>query len=392
MARSGKSNKGVPKRKAITGIAKAREFIGMSDEAFLASGKMLKLRVVGNRWEFVSPKPLGEGGQGLAFRVRDKRGELKGDFVLKEAKSTDDKPLKRFRREIEATQKLNHPNVISVVDFGLPPGSGTAFYVMPFCEGGSLWNFVKAHQSDLARTLDGFLSICAGVAAAHAKGLMHHDLKPANVLLDGEGVLKVSDFGICVDLLDAEERFTRTDEWKGPKGFRPPELEGGRLSFDKITPATDVYMLGKILWYMVGAAREDEVFTREDFKDTRWNLYARKADTRRRYINERILERSVLKEPSQRLQSVEELISEVTTVKRLVSGGFEPLAKQGMTCKFCGLGEYQVMQQLWLGVVAGAIGGGTQGGAQWRGLNCDKCGHVQLFRAELTEPRNDWLG
>jgi len=338
--------------------------------------------VLNARWE--AGQPIGRGGQGQAFLVRDRSGELKGPFVLKQLKSKRERALERFAREIRAVEKLNDPGIISIIDRGLPPKADPPFYVMPYMEKGDLNAFANSFRRDPVRLLVCFGQICRAVAAAHAKGIIHRDLKPENILFDKDWNPVVADFGICFDMLDEEERFTLTKERVGARYFIAPELVNGRL--DVVKETADIYSLGTLLWFMLAPDAEDLVFDREDWNLTKYNLVALRNDLRMRFLNEWIFSKTMVREPEQRFQNMDELIMKVDEVTNLFRDGFEPLGG-GMRCRFCGQGKYARIAdaQLWYG-----LGPPIQDPNPWRGLGCDTCGNVQLFRTDVATNMS-WL-
>src|SRR4051812_10151966 len=147
----------------------------------------------------------------------------------------------RFLREAQLAAPLSHPNVVRVYDFGHDP-DGRPFIVMEYLEGGSL---AEALARDGALTPARVVAVardcCAGLAYAHAAGLVHRDLKPQNLLLDLDGCVKIADFGIA-RTLDGTS-LTLTGSVLGTAGYLAPEQAGGA----QVTAAADIYGLGVTL-------------------------------------------------------------------------------------------------------------------------------------------------
>ena len=160
----------------------------------------------------------------------------------------------RFKREIEAIKTLSHPSIVRLIDHSaLDDSNGQIekqFLVMPVANGGDL---SEPGRVDLYRNLiDGVIQvgkqIASALAAAHVKEIIHRDVKPQNILFTGMGhEAWLSDFGIC--LLQDRTRLTESGEVVGPHSFLAPELEDG--SQLDVTPAADVYSLGKVIYYMI---------------------------------------------------------------------------------------------------------------------------------------------
>src|ERR1043166_6010089 len=208
----------------------------------------LMTRIYGERWKQV--RHLKSGGQGDVFAVVDLRGQYAGEYALKRVRNP--RRHARFRAEIQAIKRLDHPNVVKLVDHSAldaaDSDAGKHFFVMPIAQGGDLNDRAAIYKTSLDSVLQVARQIALALAEAHKAGIVHRDIKPANVLFSGVGHdVLVSDFGIC--LLRDEIRSTESDEIVGPRSFMAPELEtGGRLD---VTPAADVYSLGKVIYFMI---------------------------------------------------------------------------------------------------------------------------------------------
>ena len=130
--------------------------------------------------------PLGAGGMGEVYRAKDSK--LKREVAIKvlpESLSKDPDALARFEREAHAVAALNHPNILSIHDFGSE--SGVAFAVTELLEGETLRARLENGSLPARRATEIAIQIARGLAAAHEKGILHRDLKPANMKLDGSG-------------------------------------------------------------------------------------------------------------------------------------------------------------------------------------------------------------
>jgi serine/threonine protein kinase len=195
-------------------------------------------------------KAFPKSGQGEA-RLVSREGDTNGTlYVLKTmppAQASRPERQERFKREIEALRQFDDPHVLKIVDYGTDE-RGAPYLVTPYCENGSLENVPSGAVID---TLRRFHGICQGVAHAHAKNVVHRDIKPRNIFLDSKHEAVVGDFGLCFlmdDLSDDNERITETMEVAGPRWFGAPEARDGRL--EDVTFAGDVYSLGKVLHWM----------------------------------------------------------------------------------------------------------------------------------------------
>ncbi len=188
---------------------------------------------------------IGRGGMGVIYRARQRHSRR--IVALKRILSyhaDSQETLARFRREAQAAASLDHPNIlpiyeVSECDDGLP------FFSMKFAGGGSLLEAAPALRSEPRRAVALMAKVVRGVQYAHAQGILHRDLKPGNVLLDGRGEPLVSDFGLA-KWLDTSSHLTRTLTIFGTPGYIAPEQVNG--SAGKLGPTSDVYSLGAILF------------------------------------------------------------------------------------------------------------------------------------------------
>ena len=192
---------------------------------------------------------LGAGGMGQVYRARDPRLEREVAVkVLSSALAQEPGYLERFRREARAVAKLNHPNIVPVYDFG--EQGDLTYLVMPLISGGTLREYL-AHRSILP--LSEAVSIATQVAGAlqyaHERGLVHRDVKPANILMNDDGRALLSDFGIVrvVRKEDAAATLTHMGAFVGSPEYAAPEMVVGTA----IDHRVDVYALGVVLFHML---------------------------------------------------------------------------------------------------------------------------------------------
>jgi hypothetical protein len=164
----------------------------------------------------------------------------------------------------------------------------------------------------------------------------------------------------------------------------------------------DIYNLGKLLWMMLASKDEAEmmVCAREEWAESQNDLINIRRDIDMKYVNDLILSKTVVKEPGKRLQEVGHVITRMERIVDLLTRGFEPIQKQGMTCKFCGQGTYNVVVErtnytpamFASGLPVDTLtrfGFTPQERARWRILACTDCGHIQLFRFDHRYDEND---
>ncbi|MFB7246645.1 protein kinase [Streptomyces populi] len=190
---------------------------------------------------------LGSGGMAEVFRAYDtKLARTVALKVMLADLSSDDGYPARFRREARAMAALSHPQVVAVHDMGDEP---VPYIVMELVEGHSLADLLVARRRlPVPQALDLASQVLAGLAAAHAHGLVHRDIKPGNVLLAADGTAKVADFGIARAAEGTGTILTRTGLMIGTPHFMSPEQVLGRSGID---PRSDLYSVGVMLFQML---------------------------------------------------------------------------------------------------------------------------------------------
>ncbi|MEV1083147.1 protein kinase [Streptomyces sp. NPDC050211] len=189
---------------------------------------------------------IGRGGMGEVWRAYDETLARPVAVKLLLPQDTDPTATSRFRLEAQTAARIDHPNVVGVLDFG--EYDNRLFLVMELIEGASL---ARALAQSGALPADRVASIAAqaaaGLAAAHRQGIVHRDIKPANLLLDADGTLKIGDFGIARFLDDPGAALTATGQIVGTSLYLAPERALGQPA----GPASDVYALGCVLYQLL---------------------------------------------------------------------------------------------------------------------------------------------
>ena len=191
-------------------------------------------------------KSLGTGGMAVVYRARDLTLErVVAIKVLREDYSSDPAFRERFRQEATAAANLAHPNIVTVHDFGIDQGH--LFIVMEFVPGTDLNTILqKRGRFTIDEALPLIRQACAGIGYAHRAGLVHCDVKPHNILISPDNRLKVTDFGIARALASINPEEKTHVVWGSPQYFSPEQAAGNAPS-----PASDVYSLGVVMYYML---------------------------------------------------------------------------------------------------------------------------------------------
>lgn len=185
---------------------------------------------------------LGEGATGVVFRAVRRQDRLPVALkILRRELAKDEIFTRRFVHEVRAAREIEHPHVVSVLDAGT--ANGRHFVVMSYVDGGSLAESLRAKgplpMRDVVRIAS---EVGAALDALHARGLVHRDVKPANILLDARGSAALTDFGLAKGR--AYTVLTRPGEVLGTVDYLAPEVIRG----EGATEATDVYSLGCVVF------------------------------------------------------------------------------------------------------------------------------------------------
>jgi len=188
---------------------------------------------------------IGRGGMGVIYRARQRHSRrIVAVKRVLEYHADSRETLARFRREAQAAASLDHPNILPIYEVS-ESEDGLPFFSMKFAPGGSLQEVAPALRSDPRQCVALIAKIARAVQYAHGKGILHRDLKPGNILLDGCGEPLVSDFGLA-KWLDATSDLTRSLTIFGTPGYIAPEQASGPAA--ELKPTADVYSLGAILF------------------------------------------------------------------------------------------------------------------------------------------------
>ncbi|EFL36637.1 serine/threonine protein kinase [Streptomyces viridochromogenes DSM 40736] len=189
---------------------------------------------------------IGRGGMGEVWRAYDQMLARAVAVKLLLPQDTDATAASRFRLEAQTAGRLNHPNLVGVLDFG--EHDNRLFLVMELVDGDSLSGVLAVSGALTAERVAALAAqAAAGLAAAHEQGIVHRDVKPANLLLDAHGTLKIGDFGIARFLDDPGAALTATGQIVGTGLYLAPERALGKPA----SPASDMYSLGCVLYQLL---------------------------------------------------------------------------------------------------------------------------------------------
>lgn len=186
---------------------------------------------------------IGRGAMGTVYRARDEVMGREVALKVLMADLEDDPDIRiRFHREAEAAAALSHPNIITIFDVG--EADGRFYIVMELLRGTTLKDLVKQGTMPMARRLDLMIQLCAGLGAAHNASIYHRDIKPGNVFVRADGILKILDFGVA---RLASSSMTASGFIVGTPDYMSPEQARGA----EIDRRSDIFSLGGVFYFMV---------------------------------------------------------------------------------------------------------------------------------------------
>src|SRR5215472_2593625 len=202
--------------------------------------------------------PLGEGGMGVVYRALDTRLNRPVAIKVLSNDLADADARRRFQREAEMASALNHPHILTVYDAG--EFEGRQYLVMEFVDGTTLKGWVRAEQRTWRQIAEVLLGVADGLAAAHAAGILHRDVKPENILVAKNGYAKLADFGLAKLFEPVSERDdtrtvslerTRPGVVVGTIAYMSPEQAAGR----SVDARSDIFAFGTVLYEMLAGQR-----------------------------------------------------------------------------------------------------------------------------------------
>ena len=258
---------------------------------------------------------VGQGAGGMVFRARHRRmTRIVALKMIPPAMLQNETAGKRFHREVEAMSRVSHPNIVAAFDAG--EDKGACFLILEFVEGYDLSEPIKKGKTlPVKDVLDYVLQAARGLAHAHAMGIVHRDIKPANLLLGKDGVVKILDMGLA-RLDDASgTNLTQTGSVMGTVDYMPPEQTMDSKAADH---RADIYGLGCTMYHLLTC---QPIYESESLigkiiahrEEAIPSLLKARADIPPRL--DQIFQRMVAKKPEERYQSMQEVVTELESLK-----------------------------------------------------------------------------
>lgn len=220
---------------------------GAAGSSATEEGRFPAGTVLAGRYRILGP--LGKGGMGEVYKAFDL--VLNQVVALKFLTSAHlgEAALARFRNEVRIARQVSHPNVCRVYDVGM--AEGLHFLSMEYIDGEDLQSLLRRiGRLPHDKAIEFTRKICAGLAAAHERGILHRDLKPTNIMIDGRGQPRIADFGLAA----LAQEIPLSDLRSGTPAYMAPEQKAGR----EVTTRSDIYSLGPVLHEMfTGKSRKD---------------------------------------------------------------------------------------------------------------------------------------
>ncbi|MBP9091643.1 protein kinase [bacterium] len=260
---------------------------------------------------------IGQGSAGTVYRaVQELIGREVAVKVLHDYLVSDDEFIKRFKQEAKASSRLNHPNIITIYDFGvIPQGGGRPYIAMDLLNGTPLSDFIaEVNHIPPIEAVPIFTQVCAALAEAHRQGVVHRDIKPENIVLVERGGQKnfpiVVDFGIArlVQEESDQAKITRTGTVCGSPTYMSPE----QCTSSKVDHRSDIYSLGIVFYESLTGEvpfQHDELVRvmAMHLSDTPLPLNEMRPDLNFPEALMQVVHKTLLKNPNDRYQTMDEL-------------------------------------------------------------------------------------
>ena len=248
---------------------------------------------------------LGTGGMSEVYLAQDIKTGIKVAIKILDRKlSKNEEYIKRFKREVEISKTLSHPNIVKIISYGTD--KGRYYIVYEYLEGLTLDRYIKSKKLQIDEIEDITLQILNGLSYAHSKNIIHRDIKPSNIMISGNGKIKILDFGIA--RASSRSTITKTGMFMGSPHYISPEQADSK----KLDYRTDIYSFGVVIYELLTGKVPFDA-------NTPWGIVHKHIYDRPPNISKvsknipsylsKIVTRCLSKKPSDRYLSVSEIIS-----------------------------------------------------------------------------------
>ncbi len=294
-----------------------------ADAAGLLADEQFDDTLLGSRFgRYSIKKKLGLGGMGEVFLAHDARLDRSVALKLLNPVLTDDSATRtRFLREARLASALDHPNVCTIHEAG--EAEGRLFIVMQYVEGETLRRVIDGRPLRLDSLLSISLQVADALAAAHAQGIIHRDIKPGNIIITSRGQAKVLDFGIAKLQEraegEADPHLTMTGAVMGTPASMSPEQARG----EHVDHRSDIFSFGVVLYQMATGRTPFSGRSKADVISALLNQPHTPATELNKEITAHlsaVIDRALAKEPAERYQTMDEVISDLRQAVKEVGG------------------------------------------------------------------------
>jgi eukaryotic-like serine/threonine-protein kinase len=270
-------------------------------------------------------RKLGSGGMANVYLAEDQElGRRVAIKILNDRHANDDQFIERFRREAKNAAGLSHPNIVSIYDRG--EAEGTYYIAMEFLDGRSLKELIVSRgPAPVSVAIDYARQILAALRFAHRNGIVHRDIKPHNVLVDGEGRLKVTDFGIA---RAGASQMTEAGSIIGTAQYLSPEQAKG----SPVDQTSDLYSVGVVLYELLTGVVPFTGDTPVEIAMKHLSAIPDPPSSHRAEIPrelDKVVMRALAKDPHERYQTAEEMDGDLARVSR--GGSVSPATEEAAT-------------------------------------------------------------
>ncbi len=264
---------------------------------------------------------LGRGGMGVVYKGHETSlNRYVAIKVLADSLAHDEAVKERFLREARSMAALNDPHIIQIYFIGEDEG-GQTYFVMEFVDGESLGSMLKREgKLSVEQSAKVIYQTAMGLATAHDRGVVHRDIKPGNLMINGRGAVKIADFGIALSNHDLSKKLTTTGEFVGTPGYLSPEVCLGK----PVDQRSDIFSLGIVMFEMLTGRMP---FTDESPLGLMLEVVKAEIPDVREINHDvdpeiaRILDRMIAKDPNERYQNCHELVAELGAHPLVAKGG-----------------------------------------------------------------------
>ncbi|MFW9816853.1 MAG: protein kinase [Candidatus Thorarchaeota archaeon] len=250
---------------------------------------------------------IGAGGMGEVYLAEDTKLNRRIALKFMPSHLASDKELRiRFTREAQAAAKLDHPNIVPVHEVG--EYEGRPYIAMAHIEGESLRDVIKKGKLSISESVALTMQICDGLQKAHEAGIVHRDIKPGNIIVDGASRARILDFGLAT--VTGDDKLTKTGSTLGTVGYMSPEQIGGKT----VDKRSDIFSVGVILYEMITGRRpfagDNDAAVLKAITESAPEPLARFKSGVTGEL-QRIVSKSLAKDPSVRYQSSDGLLADL---------------------------------------------------------------------------------